>query len=275
MNAFFSLLAGLTDLLMRPFVNLPLIVPVTVMAAIATVLFLLVYRWTSNQEGLVRVKNKLAASFFEIRLWNDDIGAIFRAQRDLLWNNLKYIGLNLVPILWLTIPFALAMGQLQGYWGYEPFLPGESRVVRAEVLGEIASAGRPDLELELPEGITLTAPPVWSRKAHEMAWQVRAEAPGAYEIALRLGDQTTNKAVTVGKGALRRSPIRANGNWIDRILYPSEPALDEATGLKRITIDYNDAEVDMGFWSIHWLVPFLLLTIVFAFAIRERMGVTF
>ena len=45
--------------------------------------------------------------------------------------------------------------------------------------------------------------------------------------------------------------------------------------IETIELAYPEAEVSLFGWNTHWLIAFLLLTIVFAFALRGPLGVTF
>ena len=45
--------------------------------------------------------------------------------------------------------------------------------------------------------------------------------------------------------------------------------------IEKIELAYPDADVNLLGWQTHWLIAFVLLTIVFAFALRGPLGVTF
>ena len=55
---------------------------------------------------------------FEIRLFNDDLRAILRAQSEILRTNLTYLKLSLWPMVWILPPLVLVMVQLQFHYGY-------------------------------------------------------------------------------------------------------------------------------------------------------------
>ena len=65
------------------------------------------FRATSNQDAIAAVKRKIQAGIFEIRLFNDDLRAMFRAQVDILRHNLTYIRLSLAPMVWMIVPLVL------------------------------------------------------------------------------------------------------------------------------------------------------------------------
>ena len=55
---------------------------------------------------------------FEIRLFNDDLRAMLRAQVEILRHNVTYLRLSLVPMLWMLVPLVLVIAQLQFHYGY-------------------------------------------------------------------------------------------------------------------------------------------------------------
>ena len=60
---------------------------------------------TSDQRAHPRRQaRRLHAALFEIRLFNDDLSAIFRAQAEMLRHNLTYLRLSLVPMIWMFVP---------------------------------------------------------------------------------------------------------------------------------------------------------------------------
>ena len=68
-----------------------------VVSLATAILMLLSFKRTSNQTRLAAVKRQIHAAIFEIRLFNDDLRAIFRAQREILRHNLTYLRLSLRP----------------------------------------------------------------------------------------------------------------------------------------------------------------------------------
>src|SRR5689334_20806394 len=112
-------LGWLFDVLLRPFAGLPPLAGLAVVSLGTSIAMLLVVRRTSNQAGLDEVKRHIHAALFEIRLFNDDLRAIFRAQMEMLRHNVTYLRLSVVPMLWMIVPFVFVMAQLQFQYGYE------------------------------------------------------------------------------------------------------------------------------------------------------------
>ena len=270
-----NLLRPIFDWLQWPLAGLPAVVGVLVWSIPVGVFALWVFGKTSNQDKITAVKAKIAASLFEIRLFNDDLRAIAKAQWEIMGHVIRYQGLALVPMVFILPPLVLLMVQLHQFYGFRGFSPGETALLRVE----LARTGgpRPDLAIEVPEGLHLETPTMWIPSLGEFNWQLAADAPGDYELGFTLGGATMTKTVSVTDRVVRLSPERPPHSFMDQLEWPSERPLPSDGAIRRITIAYPEASMGMfGFsleWSFAWMVVFFVLTMVFAFALKKPMGV--
>jgi hypothetical protein len=73
---------------------------------------------------------------------------------------------------------------------------------------------------------------------------------------------------------VRRSPIRVDGSWLDQLIYLAEAPLPSSNPLEAISISYPERDVWLFDWGVQRMVVFFVLSMVFAFALRNRLGVT-
>jgi uncharacterized membrane protein (DUF106 family) len=286
-----SIAGVIIDAALWPFRSMSPMVGLTAFSVISGIGMLYVFKWTSDQTGIDKVKRRIHAGLFEIRLFNDDMRAIFAAQRDILVNNVRYVRLSLRPLMFMIVPFVLIIAQLQLHYGYEGLQVGEPAIVKvtfaddasADAAGEQdaeatarATARRPapDVHLEVPEGLRLDTPRVWAAPLNQAAWRIVPEVPGDYELEIRVGDEQYSKSVTVSDRVVKRSPIRSD-SLLDQILYPGEPGFPSDAPVAAIEVMYPEAEVNFLGWHTHWIIAFFIITIVLAFALRKPLGVTF
>ena len=280
-------LRAVFDLLLRPFAALPPILPVAIVALVSGIFALLVYRWTSNQEAIAAVKRRLFAHLLEVRLFNDDLRAVLAAQLRLLRENLTYLRLNLAPLLWMIVPFILLIAQLQFHYGYDGLEVGDRTLLTVDLVAsgsEPAADGepapRPAVDLAAPAGVAVETPGVWVPSLRQVVWRLRALEPGRHELLVRTGgDEFTKSLFAVapegGSRWVRVSPTRRRAAILDQLLYPAEPSLPRGGPIERIDLQYEAAAISFfGLFDIHWLIAFLILSLVFAFALRNRFGVT-
>jgi uncharacterized membrane protein (DUF106 family) len=266
-------LRALFDALLYPFRGLSPWVTLIPISLLTAVVMLLIFKRTSNQMAIEAVKDKITAGLFEIRLFNDDLRTMFRAQGDILLRTLTYMRLSLVPMLWTLPPLVLVIAQLQFQYGYDGFAPGDTTQLHVVLKPNQVMGRKPAIDVKAPPGVRVVEPGVWIPSQREMAWRVDIEDRGDYELPVSDGGEAVTKSVHVGAEIVRRSPFRVRG-FLDELLYPAEPALPADGPFESITIDYRDATIDVFGFGIHWLIIFFVLSIVFAFALRKPFGVT-
>ncbi len=204
-----SILQTLVNGLLFPFRQFPIgaLVLISIVTAVG---MLLVFKKTSNQTALEAVKKRIHACLFEIRLFNDDLRAIFRAQFEILRTNLTYLRLQLVPLVFILPPMILLLTQLQPHYGYQGLHIGEPVLVKVRVADSLAGEGaaKPAVDLDVPSGLKLETPAVWIPSRGELAWRMVAEAAGEYDLTVHLGDESFDKSVKVSEEFLSRSPLQ-------------------------------------------------------------------
>ncbi len=270
-----TLLQGLFDALLYPFRGFHPLVGLTVISLVTGIGFLYVFKWTSDQDKMEVVKRRIHAGLFEIRLFNDDLRAILRSQGDILRHNTSYIRLSLVPLLWMIVPLVLMAGQLMFNYAYQGLVPGDQTLVQV-ALDDDWQGDRPPAELVVPAGLRIDAGPVWIPALRELTWRVAIEKQGSYELALQWDEETYTKALEVTGDVVRRSPVRPDTGIFAQLLYPAEAPLPPEAPIKRISISYPEA--DLGLLTegneLLWMLVYIVVTVVFAFALRKPLGVT-
>jgi hypothetical protein len=277
-----TFLRGVLDLTLLPFRSAPAWVSLTLYALVLAVLALLVYKRCSNQRAIEAAKRRMAASIFEIRLFNDDLRAILRAQGALLRENFRYLGLNLVPLVVMVALMLPLFAHLQFVYGYEGLPVGKPAVVTV-ALAEPAlregtsssSRDRPRVALRAPEGVRVEQGPVWVAPRRELSWRLVGERPGRYEVALDLDGRETTKSLVIDGALTRRSPVRQRAGFWNQLLYPAEDPLPSGVGVASIRLDYPEHDVSLLGFHMHWSIAILILSLVIALALRKRFGVTF
>ncbi len=273
-----AVLRPVFELVLSPFRSFSPIVGLVVVSLLTSIAMLLIFKRTSNQDGIGAIKRRIHAGLFEIRLFNDDLGAILRAQIEILRHNLTYLRLSAVPMLWTLPPLILVIAQLQFHYGYQGLELGRSTLLKVELqlAGDDASwqeAPRPSLSLQTPAGIVVETPGLWIPSLSEMDWRVRPENPGDYTIEVILDDQSYSKSVTVSDDVVLRSPSRLARGFLNQLLYPAEAALPAESPIRSITITYPETDVSVLGWPLHWMIVYFVLAIVFAFALRNTFKV--
>jgi uncharacterized membrane protein (DUF106 family) len=284
LNAF---LASAFDLLLFPFRQFPPIVGLAVVSLLTAAGMLLVFRATSDQRRIEQVKRAMVAALFEIRLFNDDLPALFRAQGEMLRQNAAYLRLSLVPMLWMIVPIGLVVAQLEFRYGYAGLTPGQPALVKAHLRQPSTSPVEPEAtpgavpspapaaSLEVPKEIRVLTSGAWFPTTQEIIWRVMPDVPGEYVLNARIDGGTFTKTVDATDRVVRRSPVRVAAGFLNQLLYPAEPPLPNGGMVTSISVGYPPRAIRVLRWDLPWVIVYVVLSMAFALALRKPFGVTF
>ena len=114
--------------------------------------------------GLRQTVNRLLAHLMELRLFLDEPALVWRAQRDLLRENLRMFRQIALPCL-ITAPLmALVLWQGDLFYGHGPLRAGEAVVITSHDL---------NARLDAPADVVVESPGVRIPRLTEVSWRVR------------------------------------------------------------------------------------------------------
>jgi uncharacterized membrane protein (DUF106 family) len=274
MSAVNAALRLVFDLLLAPFAAWPPMVSLVLVSLLVSILMLVVFKRTSNQPALAAVKRKIHAGLFEIRLFNDDLRAILRAQGEILRHNLTYLRLSLWPMVFILPPLVLVIAQLQFHYGYEGLRAGRPALLQVDLAPDAGAGARPAAALDLPAGLRAQTEAVWIPAESQLLWRLVAEQEGDYELGLNVAGAHLTKTVRVTPLTVRLSPVRVATGFLSQLLYPAEAPLPPGNPVRAVHLSYPEREVSVLGYRMHWMIPFFALSIAFAFALRGPFKVT-
>jgi hypothetical protein len=234
---------------------------------VTAVLALLVVKRTSNQARVRRAKDGMYAALLEMRLFNDDIAAVFRAQWDVIRYNGRYLAAALVPMLWLIIPFGVVVAELDAFYAADGLLPNQPALLTAHVRDGQTIAG--DARLVVPDGIGLESPAIWFPATRDVVWRLTPVAAGHYTVVIETPAEKVSKTVVVSNAVTRRSPSRGTDQGLAVLEPASEPPLATASAFDAVTVTYPSRDLDVLGWHVPWFVIYGAFVIVFGFALSR------
>ena len=243
----------------------------TAISAAAGLAMLWVFRRFSNTAKTALAKRKVRASLYAFRLYAGEPAMIFRAQKQLLLWNARYLASMLRPAAVLLVPVTLLMFGLDAMYGHRPLSPGESAIVTAQFSGA-AGMGTDGPTLE-GHGIAVETPCVRIPRERQCCWRVRAAGSTSGSVILRVSGATFAKSVRAGapSGVVAERRVALLVDWLR---YPGESRLPDGP-LRWIDVSYPGATLDVFGFGMHWLVWFILVSLVVMLLARKRFGVTF
>jgi hypothetical protein len=239
----------------------------------AAVLALVIFRYASDQTGIETAKERIKGYLIELWLYRDDLWVTLLALGHILGHNVTYLRHALLPMAIMIVPFLLMLIQIESRFAFRALEPGETAVLTLALDGDTRVSQLP-IELRLPAGLVPETPPLRIDATGEVTWRLRAEAVGAHDVQIVLGDERVAKTIRVGgNGVGVATELYRPGDW-NALLYPQEPALDANGTVSALTFSYPRAGGEwLGLSSASWM--FFLSSILFGFALRGLFGVTF
>ena len=257
--------ARLVDGLVYLFQDRSPLLSLAVVSLLAAIVMRAIVLATSDRVRLNAVKRAIHACLFEIRLFNDDLYAMLRAQREMFSHVFTYVRLSLIPAVWMIVPIGLLVGQLQFHYAYDGLATGQTVLVKVRADRTVSAAP----VLEVPAGIRIETPAVSIPSLGESLWRISADRSGEYQLTVRVGTQSFAKSLRVSDDLARRSPVRARGSLLAELRYPAEPPLSARGPIESIAVTYPRRSIRVFGRETHWLVVFFGLSLLFTVALRR------
>src|SRR5262245_25420048 len=164
----------------------------TLVAVATGVAMLVMFKYTSNQRAIKRVRRGIRANRLAAKLFSDNAGLGFRAQGRVLFGAFRLLLLAVVPILAMTVPMVLLLAQLGLWYQAAPLPVGEEAVVVVKFGGEVGEP-MPAVELVPAAAFEDLSGPVRIVSQREVCWSIRTRQPGYHRLRFEVGGQTFEK----------------------------------------------------------------------------------
>jgi hypothetical protein len=185
----------------------------TAIAIASSIALLWVFGRFSNRERVARAKRQVRAQLYAMRLYGGEPALIFRAQKQLLIWNARYLALMLPAAAIALVPGILLFMELDNLYGHRPLAAGESAIVTA------GFSGSADLRTFEPmlegRGVIVETPAVRLPDRHEACWRVRAlHSESGSMLRRRVSLRGTVRWIEVSCPAARIRVFGYGMNWL-------------------------------------------------------------
>ncbi len=247
---------------LAPVAALPGWLSLSLISAITGLFFLIVFKYTSNQKAIARVKDDMKAQMLAIKLFKDSISVTFKAQGQLFKGALLLLVHAFVPMLVMIIPMSLFLVQLALWYQSRPLLPQEYAVVTVELNGN-SDESWPKVIMEDNPAFKVTLGPVNIFSKRQVCWEIKALQNGYSRITVKADQQQIEKSLAIGDGLMRISSLRPGLEWADVLMNPAEGPFHPDSIVRAVSIRYPDSQ-GMVSGSSRWLTYFFIASIAFA-----------
>jgi hypothetical protein len=238
LNAFANACASIV---LAPVPLLPEWVSATVIAAVSGMLMLLMFKYTSRQAALKRVRQDINANLLALSLFRDSVSVSLRCQGRVLLAAGRLLLLSFVPVCVMCVPTCLLLSQLALWYQARPLHAAEEAVVTVHVRTE-PGCEMPDMLLAPGSAVELAAGPVCVPAEQFICWRIRAVQSGHKQLTFISGGREFEKQLAVGEGLMRVSPRRPSWNWTDMAGNPGERAFPPDSLVQAIDVAYPERD---------------------------------
>jgi hypothetical protein len=256
--------------LLAPLSAMPGWLSATAVSAVTGVLLLVIFKYTSNQRAIRRVRNDINAQLLALKLFKESARVALRAQGRVLVGAARLLALAVVPMLVMAVPVCLLLGQLSLWYQARPLRVGEEAVVTLKLNG--TAEPQPEVTLKPTDAVAVTLGPVRVLSKGEVCWQVRAREAGHHRLVFLIEGHEVEKDLAVGDGFMRVSARRPAWSWSDALLHPWEPPFRPGEPVASIEIDYPRRES----WTSgadSWLIYWFFVSMGAGFCFRRSLNV--
>lgn len=254
MAGFIHVITKMFDAFYTPFRSVHPFWGLLVMSVVTGVVLLFVFKYTTNQKQMKIVKDRIKMHFIELRLYQDDMGVVWKTQGRILKQNLQYVRLVIIAAIVIIIPVVFVMIDMDYRFGHRPLGPGEAAIVKVKLAGR---GGLPDVDLIAPEGVVVETPRLRIPVEREVDWRVHGTQPGQFDLSVLVDGQQLTKRLTVGK------------------VFPSlsEKPLPKGSMVESIEVAYPTRQFRFDSWIGHWLALFCVFSLAVGFGLKGVFNV--
>jgi hypothetical protein len=252
-------------ILLAPVGSLPGWLSATLVAAATGILLLVVFKYTSNQRAIKRVRDDISADLLALKLFKDSARVSLQAQARILRCALRLAVLAIVPIVIMTLPVTLLLAQLGLWYQARPLHISEEAVITLKAGGDAASP-LPAVALRPTEAVAVEVGPVRVPSKREVCWNVSARRAGSHVLVFQVADRTYTKELAVGEGFARVSPERPGWDALSILLNPWETPFRPDDAVRSIEIKYpprNAWTCGSDKWVFYWFGASLVAAFCF------------
>jgi hypothetical protein len=259
--------------LLAPIGVLPGWLSATTVSAVTGVFLLVVFKYTSNQRAIKRVRDDINAHLLALKLFKDSAWVSLKAQGRILRGACRLFVLALGPMLVMALPVVLLLAQLALWYQARPFKIGEDTIIVLDLHPNSPNGSSwPAVNLRPTDSVEVIAGPVHIQSKREVCWSVRPLKAGEHQLKIEVDNQIYSKEIAVGDGFMRVSRLRPGWDWSSILLNPWEAPFRPGDPVRSIEIDYPERSgwiCGTGHWVIYWFV----VSMIAAFCCRRALNV--
>lgn len=243
----------------------------TIISAVAGVLLLFIFKFTSNQRAIGRVRDDIKANMLAIKLFKDSMSVTLKCQAGIFAGAVRLLFHSIRPLLVMVVPVSLLLAQMGLWYQSRPLRVGEEAVVTVE-LNDAVNSPWPEVSVEPMQGAEVTVGPVKVLSKRQVYFKISALDVGYHRLSFCVDGQRVGKELAAGEGFMRVSAKRPGWSWTDILMHPAEEPFRADSVVRSISIDYPN-RLSRTSGTNWWVIYFFVISMVFALIFRPFLRV--
>jgi uncharacterized membrane protein (DUF106 family) len=272
MNAIGSIITGFFDVLVLPFGTTHQTLALVWISLLTGVGMAYAFKITSNQKAIKKAKDRLKARILEMRLYQDDPVLIFKGLGGALRGNLVYLSTILVPFVVIVIPVMIVFMQLDGRYA-KRYLESDATTILTVQLKEGTDPFVTDVGLDAGDGVIIVGNPVRVAETREVDWRLRVATPGTHQITLTAAGSSYSFPLVAQKSYKMIGHVRQASSFLEPFLHFPLPAIPDQSPFYSIHVEYPSARYPIFGWRVHWIVIFILYSLISAAVLKFALKI--
>jgi hypothetical protein len=262
---------GIAGFLLAPVGMLPGWASNTILSAITGVALLIIFKYTSNQQAIGRIRDDIKGHMLALKLFKDSISVTFRALGGVFAGSLLSLLHAIRPMLVMILPVAFLLAQMGLWYQYRPLKIGEESIVVMKLNGNIESPW-PKVSMESMPAAEVIIDQIRVFSKREILWKIKARKNGYHGLVFQVDEQQIEKELAIGSGFMRVSASRPGWHFADILLHPWEKPFGPDSVVQSVSINYPD-RISRTSGTDWWVIYFFVVSLVFALIFKPFLKV--
>jgi hypothetical protein len=261
----------LGGIILSPIAAMPGWLSNTIISAIAGILLMIMFKHTSNQAAIGRVKDTISANLLALKLFRDSLIVTLKSQGQIFKASFLLLVFSIVPMLVMIVPVTLLLGQMGLWYQYRPLKIGEEAIVTLKLNSNVESAW-PTVNINPNPAFEVIAGPVHILDRRELNWKIKTINTDYTDMVFQIDGREFKKQLAVGVTFMRLSTIRPAWRFSEILLNPLEKPFAPDSLVQSISIEYPQ-RISFTSGTDWWVIYFFAASMIFAFLLKPFLKV--
>ncbi len=229
--------------------NWPPLLAICFVSFIISVLVTLIYKWTTNQGEMKRLKDELSGHQKKMKELKDHPEKMMAIQKQAMSVNMQYMGKSMKSTFITFIPIILIFGWMNAHFAFEPLQPGEQFSLKTTFEKTIEG----NVSITASEGLEVIGDTTKTIADHAAEFQLKGKE-GDYFVTLASNGQEVDKKVIIATGKNYAPVIETYKNVVFKTAQ---------LGNKQFKV----------FWKLSWIWAYIIFAIIFSTVLRKALKI--